>query len=86
MASKELQIEPHNPMSTNLTGPTATSRDLTWCSTLSAISTCPQGRLLVQFRRTYTTPGLGIKDGTAISAEQVRLERCTFKANCTNKA
>lgn len=36
--------------------------------------TCPQGKLLVQFRRAYATPRSGITtDGTRLYREQVRL-------------
>jgi Transposase DDE domain len=46
--------------------------------------TCPQGKLLVQFRRTYATPRSGItKDGTRLyRSSKSDCQRCAFKAKC----
>ena len=46
--------------------------------------TCPQGKLLVQFRRTYATPRSGItKDGTRLyRSSKSDCQGCAFKAKC----
>jgi hypothetical protein len=46
--------------------------------------TCPQGKLLVQFRRTYATPRSGItKDGTRLyRSSKSDCQGCAFKAQC----
>lgn len=65
---KERQIEPHIPVfdKSNRTDGTFSRSDFVFDADRNHY-TCPQGKLLVQFRRTYATPRLGItKDGTRL--------------------
>jgi transposase len=64
---KKRQIEPHIPVfdKSNRTDGTFSRSDFVFNAERNDY-TCPQGKLLVQFRRTYATPRSGItKDGTA---------------------
>jgi hypothetical protein len=65
---KERQIEPHIPVfdKSNRTDGTFSRSDFVFDAERNHY-TCPQGKLLVQFRRTYATPRSGItKDGTRL--------------------
>ena len=65
---KERQIEPHIPVfdKSNRTDGTFSRSDFVFDAERNHY-TCPQGKLLVQFRRTYATPRSGItKEGTRL--------------------
>lgn len=82
---KERQIEPHIPVfdKSNRTDGTFSRSDFVFDTDRNHY-TCPQGKLLVQFRRTYTTPRSGItKDGTRLyRSSKLDCQACALKAKC----
>ena len=82
---KERQIEPHIPVfdKSNRTDGTFSRSDFVFDAERNHY-TCPQGKLLVQFRRTYATPRSGItKDGTRLyRSSKSDCQSCAFKAKC----
>ena len=82
---KERQIEPHIPVfdKSNRTDGTF-SRSCFVFDAERNHYTCPQGKLLAQFRRTYATPRSGItKDGTRLyRSSKSDCQGCAFKAKC----
>jgi hypothetical protein len=82
---KERQIEPHIPVfdKSNRTDGTFSRSDFVFDAERNHY-TCPQGKLLVQFRRTYATPRSGItKDGTRLyRSSKSDCQGCAFKAKC----
>ncbi|HEX7562582.1 MAG TPA: hypothetical protein VF396_04890 [Bradyrhizobium sp.] len=82
---KERQIEPHIPVfdKSNRTDGTFVRSDFVFDAERNHYI-CPQGKLLVQFRRTYATPRSGItKDGTRLyRSSKSDCQGCTFKAKC----
>ena len=82
---KERQIEPHIPVfdKSNRTDGTFSRSDFVFDADRNHY-TCPQGKLLVQFRRAYATPRSGItKDGTRLyRSSKSDCQPCVFKAKC----
>ena len=82
---KERQIEPHIPVfdKSNRTDGTFSRSDFVFDAERNHY-TCPQGKLLVQFRRTFATPRSGItKDGTRLCrSSKSDCQACAFKAKC----
>src|SRR6266478_5588541 len=82
---KERQIEPHIPVfdKSNRTDGTFSRSDLIFDAERNHY-TCPQGKLLVQFRRTFATPRSGItKEGTRLyRSSKSDCQGCAFKAKC----
>ena len=82
---KERQIEPHIPVfdKSNRTDGTFSRSDFVF-DTERNHYTCPQGKLLVQFRRNYTTPRSGItKEGTRLyRSSKSDCQACALKAKC----
>ena len=82
---KERQIEPHIPVfdKSNRTDGTFSRSDFVFDAERNHY-TCPQGKLLVQFRRTYATPRSGItKDGTRLyRSSKSDCQDGAFKAKC----
>src|ERR1700731_3745468 len=82
---KERQIEPHIPVfdKSNRTDGTFSRSDFVFDADRNHY-TCPQGKLLVQFRRTYATPRSGItKEGTRLyRSSKSDCQGCAFKAKC----
>jgi transposase len=76
---KERQIEPHIPVfdKSNRTDGTFSRSDFVFVTERNHY-TCPQGKLLVQFRRAYRTPRSGItKEGPRLYCQA-----CTLKEKC----
>ena len=82
---KERQIEPHIPVfdKSNRTDGTFSRSDFVFDTDRNHY-TCPQGKLLVQFRRVYTTPRSGItKEGTRLyRSSKSDCQACTLKEKC----
>jgi transposase len=82
---KERQIEPHIPVfdKSNRTDGTISRSDFVFDTDRNHY-TCPQGKLLVQFRRAYTTPRSGItKEGTRLyRSSKSDCQACTLKEKC----
>jgi transposase len=82
---KERQIEPHIPVfdKSNRTDGTLSRSDFAFDPGQDRY-TCPEGKLLVQFRRTYVTPRSGItKDGTRLYRASKRdCDGCALKPKC----
>jgi len=82
---KERQIEPHIPVfdKSNRTDGTFSRSDFVFDAERNHY-TCPQGKLLVQFRRTFATPRSGItKEGTRLyRSSKSDCQGCAFKAKC----
>jgi transposase len=82
---KQRGIAPHIPVfdKSNRTDGTFSRSDFTF-DTEQDRYTCPEGKLLVQFHRTYATPRSGItKDGTRIYRASKRdCDGCVLKPKC----
>jgi transposase len=82
---KERQIEPHIPVfdKSNRTDGTFSRSDFVFDTDRNHY-TCPQGKLLVQFRRAYTTPRSGItKEGTRLyRSSKSDCQACPLKEKC----
>ncbi|MGH6713010.1 MAG: transposase [Bradyrhizobium sp.] len=82
---KERQIEPHIPVfdKSNRTDGTFSRSDFVFDAERNHY-TCPQGKLLVQFRRTFATPRSGItKEGTRLyRSSKSDCQGCAFKPKC----
>jgi hypothetical protein len=82
---EERQIEPHIPVfdKSNRTDGTFSRSDFVFDAERNHY-TCPQGKLLVQFRRTFATPRSGItKEGTRLyRSSKSDCQDCAFKAKC----
>jgi hypothetical protein len=82
---KERQIEPHIPVfdKSNRTDGTFSRSDFVFDAERNHY-TCPQGKLLVQFRRAFTTPRSGItKEGTRLyRSSKSDCQACTLKEKC----
>lgn len=82
---KERQIDPHIPVfdKSNRTDGTFSRSDFVFDAEQDHY-TCPGGKLLVQFRRTYATPRSGItKDGTRLyRSSKSDCQNCTLKMKC----
>jgi Transposase DDE domain len=83
---KERQIEPHIPVfdKSNRTDGTFSRSDFVFDAERNHYTCCPQGKLLVQFRRTCATPRPGItKDGTRLyRSSKSDCQGCALKAKC----
>src|SRR3954464_13002625 len=82
---KERQIEPHIPVldKSSRTDGTFSRSDFVFAAERNHY-TCPQGKLLVQFRRTFATPRSGItKEGTRLyRSSKSDCQGCAFKPKC----
>jgi hypothetical protein len=82
---KERQIEPHIPVfdKSNRTDGTFSRSDFMFDAEQDHY-TCPGGKLLVQFHRTYATPRSGVtKDGTRLYRASKRdCQDCALKPTC----
>jgi transposase len=82
---KKRQIEPHIPVfdKSNRTDGTFSRSDFVFDPERNHY-TCPQGKLLVQFRRSFKTPRSGVtKDGTRLyRASKSDCQACAMKPRC----